>query len=105
MNIVTYTVNSVSAGRTVNMDYRQNPFNVSVAAVISGTATYSIQHTFDNTANGTATTFMQNSTLNGTTAAGSTQYTFPVTGIRGNVSALSVGGSVAFTIIQATNSP
>ncbi len=102
---VTYTVNSAAAGRTVNMDFRQNPFNVSVAAVISGTATYSIQHTFENLANGTAVIFMQNSNLNGTTATGATNYAFPVTGIRGNVSALSAGGSVTFTFIQATNGP
>lgn len=101
---VTYTVNSVAAGRTVNMDFRQNPFNVSVAAVINGTATYSVQHTFENLANGTATIFMQNTNLNGTTATGATNYAFPVTGIRGSVSALGTG-SVTFTIIQATNGP
>ena len=104
MNLVTYTINSVTAGRTVNMDYRQNPFCVSVAAIINGTATYSVQHTFDDLSVGTATNFMQNTNLNGTTATGATNYAFPVTGIRGNVTALGTG-SVAFTIIQASNAP
>ena len=104
MNLVTYTINSVTAGRTVNMDYRQNPFCVSVAAIINGTATYSVQHTFDDLSVGTATNFLQNTNLNGTTGSGATNYAFPVTGIRGNVSALGTG-SVVFTIIQATNSP
>ena len=104
MSFNTYTINSVSAGRTVNMDFRQNPFNVSVAAVVNGTATYSVQHTFENLANGTAVIFMQNSNLNGTTATGATNYAFPVTGIRGNVTALG-SGSVTFTFIQATNGP
>ena len=32
----------------IPLDYKQNPFNVGFGVVVSGTVTYSIEHTFDN---------------------------------------------------------
>jgi len=105
MNPVTYTVTGTASGRAVNMDYRQNPFCVSVGAVVNGVATYSVQHTFDDIYAGAPTTWMQNSNLNGTTVTGATNYAFPVTAIRGNVTAATGTANVVFTIIQASNAP
>ena len=31
----------------IPMDYKQNPFNVGIGVVVSGTVTYTVQHTFD----------------------------------------------------------
>ena len=103
MNPVRYTQTGTGAGRAVNMDYNQNPFNVGIGCVVSGTVTYNVEHTFDNIYAGNPAIWMLNSNVNGTTVTAATNYAFPVTAVRLNVTGGS--GSVAITIIQATNSP
>ena len=104
MNPVRYTQTGTGAGRAVNLDYRQNPFNVGIGCVVSGTVTYSVEHTFEDFSSiGASTVWMLNANINGTTATAATNYAFPVTAVRLNNTAGS--GSVAITIIQATNSP
>ncbi|MEE8598923.1 MAG: hypothetical protein V3S69_05355 [Dehalococcoidales bacterium] len=70
-----------------------NPFNVGFGAIVSGTATYTIQHTFNNT-NWFDHEFIVDATTNQ-----DGNYAFPVAGIRINIT---VGtGTVTLTTLQA----
>jgi len=104
MNPVRYTLNGTATGSTVLMDYLANPFCVGIGCVATGTVTYSVQHTFDTLSAivaGTATYF-NNANITAASSSQSTNYAFPVMGIRLNITAAAVNGSVAITIIQAT---
>ena len=93
----------------VSFDYMRNPFNVSIGCVVTGTVTYTIQHTFDDL-NGTltgvpiapsaATWFPHDSSdlVNATTNQND-NYAFPCKWSRINVSAGT--GTVTATYIQA----
>lgn len=41
------TVQDIGTSAWVPLDYRQAPFNVSIAVTTAGTSTYSVEHTFD----------------------------------------------------------
>jgi hypothetical protein len=98
MRPVTLNTSNASGG-TVNsnvavMDYNCSlPFNVGILCVVTGTATYSIQHSDDNT------NWFQNANINGATTSLDTNYMFPVKYIR--LQQTGGSGSVAATIIQA----
>lgn len=70
-------------------------FNVGFGAVVSGTVTYTIQHTFD----GTNWYDHDATDLVDATANQDGNYAYPVAGIRANVTAGS--GTVTLTTIQA----
>lgn len=84
-------------------DVNANPFNIGLGAVISGTVTYSVQHTFDDifaSAFDPATaTWFEHPTITAKTANTDGNYAYPVRGIRLNVTAGT--GSVTLTIVQA----
>lgn len=72
-----------------------NPFNVGFGVVVSGTVTYTVQHTFNNT-----DYFSHDATdLVDATANQDGNYAFPVAGIRVDVTAGT--GTVTITTIQA----
>ncbi len=109
MNPVRYTVTGTANGAAINLDYRQNPFNVGVAAVVAGTATFSVQHTYDDIYSGTfnaaTATWFTATAFSAKTASTDGAYTTPIVAIRGIVSAATGTANVGFTFIQATNSP
>lgn len=87
-------------------DIMVTPFNIGIGCVVNSTSvTYNVEHTFDFT--GSSTFISSNATwfANGGIAAQSSNangnYSFPVSGIRVNVTAGSSTGTVAFTAIQA----
>lgn len=72
-----------------------NPFNIGFGAVVTGTATYTIEHTFD------SVNWFDHEFLVDATANQDGNYAFPVAGIRINQT---VGaGSVILTTLQAGN--
>ena len=77
----------------IPLDYKQSPFNVSVAAVVNGTVTYDIEHTFDEIFVTTVTpTAFKHASITAQTANKDGNYAFPVRAIRVNntVATLSV---------------
>ena len=81
-----------------------SPFNVGFGATITGTVSYSIQHTFDDPQTvASPTWFFHPSTPSGTpvTAALDGNYAFPVAAIRILTSAATNTGTVKLTVIQA----
>jgi hypothetical protein len=99
------TLTATTAQRVVPIDTNKCPVNIGVAAIVTGTASYTLQHTFDDvfatgfTATG-ATWF--NSTATNMVAATSNQsgsYLYPVTALTLTVG--SGAGSVNFVVVQA----
>lgn len=80
------------------MDRTQTPFNVGFGCIVSGTATYSVQHTFDDVLGGESPTAFDNMLITGMTSNQDGNYAFPVTAIRLNVTAGS--GTVTMIVLQ-----
>ena len=95
------TVTGTGTSAWIPVDYKQDPMNIGIGCVIvSGTATYSVEHTFDNVFDSTVTPVaFQNSGVTAQTTNKDGNYAFPIRAVRLNVTA---GASpvVAMTIIQ-----
>lgn len=104
---VPIVVSQTGAGstRVVSLSVYQNPFNVGIGCVLSGTATYTVEHTYDDIASPTfdpdTATWFPNADLTGETASAFGSYSFPVQGVRTTIT--SGTGTVTTTFIQATN--
>lgn len=94
----TVTVSGVGTSAWIPLNTKQTPFNVGFGCVINGTATYTVQHTFDNVLAGETATSFDNSTVAAETTNMDGNYAFPVSAIRLNVTAST--GSVTLTILQ-----
>lgn len=80
-------------------DIAQTPFNVGFGAVVTGTVSYSIEHTFDDIYNPLVTPTAFTNVLGvGLAANKDGNYAAPVAGIRVNVA--SGTGSVTLTVLQ-----
>lgn len=98
---------TVSCSATLNMDYRRNPMNASVAVTgsSSGTFTYSVLFTLDDQQNltniGSTRTpvFFPDANLNTVSSNGTTNYMFPVAGLRLSVTAIS-SATVTMVVMQ-----
>lgn len=100
----TITVTGVGTSAWIPMDRHQTPFNVGFGVVInSGTATYTVEHTFTNVLDPNAPTpvAFPNSTVAAQTANKDGNYAFPIAALRLNVTASS-GGTVSITLIQGS---
>lgn len=95
------TVTSVAASPWIPLNYHQTPFNVGFGVVISaGTATYTVQHTFDNVFDPTVTPVaFDNASSTAQTANDDGNYAFPVRAVRLNVTA-AAGATVTMTLLQ-----
>lgn len=83
----------------VPLDVNVTPFSVGMAVVISGTATYTVQFTFDDP-NAPVTWFNSTDTaVVNATASAMSNISFPVRAVRLSVAA--VTGSVTLTLVQA----
>ena len=106
MRPIVQTVSSQTVSTPIPMDTYQDPFAVSVAAVLSAGAslTYTVQHTFDdvfaNDFNPATATWFNHASLASKTTSSDGNYSFPVRAIRINVGTYA-SGSVTFTVIQA----
>lgn len=106
MRPVVQTVSSLANSTPIPLDTYQDPFNVSVAAVLSGGAslTYTVQHTFDDVFakdfDPSTATWFNHASLASKTTSSDGNYAFPVRAVRISVGAYT-SGSVTFTVIQA----
>ena len=83
----------------IPMDYKQNPFNVGLGVVVSGTVNYTIEHTFDEVFDPNVTpTAFAHATLASQTANKDGNYAFPIRAIRINNN--SGTGTTTLTILQ-----
>ena len=105
MRPVVITQTGVGTTVPVTLNYRQSNFKVSIAAVVSGTATYSIQHTFDDPADfATAAAYnldadwFDHEFMEDLTATADGNYAFPVRATRLEVTVST--GSVKATWLQ-----
>jgi hypothetical protein len=99
---ITQTGTGATAWIPVN--YRQSPFNIGFGAVIvSGTATYSVQHTFDDVFDPAVTPVaFDNANATAQTTNKDSNYSFPVRAIRLNVTA-GTSPVVKLTFLQGVN--
>ena len=100
MRPTTVTQSSAGTSAWIPLDYKQNPFNVGLGLVISGTNTTDVEHTFDDIYDSSVTpTAFKHSTLVGKTANADGNYAFPIRAVRLNVTAYT-SGSATLTILQ-----
>ena len=109
-NVVTGLSSTFGLGSSLVFypDVMLTPFNIGLGCVVNSTSaitSYNIEHTLDpvgsSTFISTAATWFQNSTISAASSNLSSNYAFPVTGIRLNVTAGSSVGTIRFTAIQA----
>lgn len=106
MRPVTVTVVGSTGGpasdgnsAVIPLDSVQRTFNVGLGTIlVSGSATWSVQHTFDDITVGAPTVWFNNSGITAVTANTDGNYAFPVQAIRLHVSTGS--GTVSLTAIQ-----
>lgn len=98
MKVQTVSQTGVGSSDALVMNTNISPFNVGFGVVVTGTVTYSVQHTFDDPATG-FTTWFSHPTVAAETANADGNYAFPVTGIKLLVSAGT--GSATLNLIQA----
>ena len=92
--MIVKTVNKTAAGQSAVIGtVAASVFNVGFGAVVSGTVSYTIQHTFN------GVDFFDHEFVAAQVASQDGNYAFPVAGIR--ISIASGTGSVVLTTIQA----
>lgn len=100
---IQLSVTGVGVSRVVVPDGFENPFNVALSVLVTGTVTYSVQYTFDLTmADGfvpASANWTNHPSLTAQTATKDANIAYPVTGIRLNITAGT--GTALLTIIQA----
>jgi hypothetical protein len=96
------TVSSQTTSAPIPMDWTQDPFAVGIGVVVSGTLTYSVEHTFDDILNGATANWFPHSTIAAQTTSKDGNYAFPVTAIRLNVTAFT-SGSATLNLLQGGN--
>jgi len=93
-------LSSATTSAWVPLDYKQAPFNVGLGLVFSGTATATVEHTFDDIFDSTVTpTAFSHSSLAGISSNDDGNYAFPVRAIRLNVTAWT-SGTITLTALQ-----
>lgn len=103
MRPITVSQTGVGPSVPIVLDYLVAPFQVSIGCKVTGTATFTVEHTYDDPfASGfspLSATWFPNATLTAKTANAEGSYTLPVRAIR--LSITSGTGTVAATIVQA----
>ena len=98
MKVQTVSQTGTGSSDALVMNTNISPFNVGFGVVVTGTVTYSVQHTFDDPATG-FTTWFSHPTVAAETANADGNYAFPVTGVKLLVS--SGTGTATMNLIQA----
>jgi hypothetical protein len=101
MRRITETVTGIGTSPTLPMDFRAQNFNIGFGCEVTGTVTYSVQHTFDDIYNPAVTVvWFNNSTVAGLSANQDGNYAFPISAMRLNVTAGT--GSVTINILSTS---
>lgn len=99
----TLSTTDASGGATTSaiapMDYTQAPFAVGFGCVVTGTVSFTVQHTFDDIQGGVTPTWFDHSSVAAKVANTDGNYAFPVRAIR--LKQNSGSGSVVMTFIQS----
>jgi len=95
--VVSQTNTGSSASIPMNLD--STPFNVGFGVTITGTPTYTVQHTFDNPWTTTSPVWFDHPTVAAETTNQDGNYAFPVAAIK--VVVTSGTGTATLTLIQA----
>ena len=98
MRPTSVTLSSATTSNAIPLDYKQSPFSVGIGVVSSGTATYKVQHTFDNVLAGDTPTWFDHAD-GAKTASDDFSYTFPVMAVRLNVTSYT-SGNITMTVLQ-----
>lgn len=98
MKVQTVSKTGTGSSSALVMNTNTSPFNVGFGVVVSGTVTYSVQHTFDDPATGFSTWF-SHPTVAGESANADGNYAFPVTGVKLLVTAGS--GTATMNLVQS----
>ncbi len=98
MKVQIVSKTGVGSSSALVMNTNSTPFNVGFGVVVSGTVTYTVQHTFDDPATG-FTTWFSHPTIAAKTDNQDGNYAFPVTGIKVLVTAGS--GTATMNLVQA----
>ena len=108
MRPIVQTLSDASGGtlnsNPIPLDYFANPNNITLSVLVTGTATYTVQYTFDQinqTPGWTPATgnWVDHPSLTSQTATKDSNLAYPAMAVRINQTAGS--GSVRFTVIQA----
>lgn len=100
MKVQTVTRTAAGSSTPIVMNTNVSPFNVGFGCVVSGSPTYTIQHTFDDPAVG-FTTWYSHPTVAAETTNVDGNYAFPVTGIKILVTVGTGSDSVTLNLVQA----
>lgn len=89
-------------GPTIPLNWRQESFAVSLAADITGTIDYTVQHCLDDIRSSypSLLTWWDHSSMVGDTADSDGNYAFPVSATRLKVNSLTAGATINFHVIQ-----
>ncbi len=103
MRPVVVTTSGVSVSAPIPLDHYAEPFNVGFGVVVTGAATYTVQHTFNDVfaANfvPASATWFDHATVAAVAVSADGNYAFPVRAVRVNQTA--GVGSTSATFIQA----
>lgn len=103
MTVYVRSQTNVGISQPIIANTYLNPFNIGIGCVVTGTPTYTVEHTFDFVDDiNTAVTWFPNSTLTAQTTNKDGNYAYPVRAIRLNVT--SGTGKVVLTMVQAGDS-
>ena len=98
MKLQTVAKTGVGSSGSLVMNTNVTPFNVGFGVIVTGTVTYTVQHTFDDPAVGFSTWF-SHPTISVETTNQDGNYAFPVTGIKLLVTA--GDGTATLKLVQA----
>lgn len=98
MKLQTVSRTGVGSSAAIVVNTNISPVNIGFGVVVTGSATYTVQHTFDNPGSGFVTWY-PHPTIASKTDNQDGNYAFPVTGIRIVVSLN--GGTATLNLIQA----
>src|SRR5262252_6474750 len=99
MRPVYITQAGTGASTPLPVNWRQDPVNIGIGCVItSGTATYNVEHTFDDITVGAPTNWFPNINISGATTNKDANYAFPIRAVRLNVTAGT--GTVVMAVLQ-----
>lgn len=94
----TVSKTGVGSSAAIVVNTNISPVNIGFGVVVTGTVTYTVQHTFDDPAVGFTTWFSHPTVVDETTNQDG-NYAFPVTGVKVLVTAGS--GTASLQLIQA----
>ena len=81
------------------VNWRANNFGIGFGAVVTGTLTYSVQHTFQNVLAGETPVWFDHDVVFSKTTTEDGNYAYPVMAVRLNVTAWTSGG-VTLTLVE-----